>query len=76
MEKLLSWLYIKKVNDYRSKGTCGFLQDIELFSIRHVCNKTERCTLCLVHKSTNGAVVLKTENNYIEASHVEYNQNL
>jgi len=45
MAKLRSWLYIKIVNDYKSEGTCGFMQDIELFSIRHACSKTERRVL-------------------------------
>jgi len=30
MEKLRSWIYIKKMNDYKSKGTCGVKHDIEL----------------------------------------------
>jgi len=45
MEKLRSLLYIKIVNDYKSKGTCGVMQDIELFRIRHICNKMEWCVL-------------------------------
>lgn len=45
MEKLRSWLYIKTVNDYKSKGTCGVMQDIELFRIRHISNKIEWCVL-------------------------------
>jgi hypothetical protein len=45
MEKLRSWLYIKIVNDYKIKGTCGLMQDIELFSSRHLRNKTESCVL-------------------------------
>ena len=45
MEKLRSWLYIKIVNDYKSKGTCGVMQHTELFRIIHICNKIECCVI-------------------------------